>query len=336
MSTKSFLKFAAILSASLVFAFASIASAETCTASSEMDAPTKSSIDSAARQMFAEMQQGDVFSLKQNSIPTLASNFGSIEQTIVNNKARYAAATMTVRNSYMLDAPGTAPIARADFLCGVWGQPDFTQFVLPNLPPGKYAVVISDLAGQTPSTLSLILQQQGAAWKLAGYYPQPPPIAGKDGNALLQQARTYKSQGQTHNAWFYYLMAWDRLAPVSFMYNKSLEAIRQEIAQSQPSDLPTAEKPFDFSADGKTYKITTLATFNDKDDVDLVLKYQTADLSNTMQVDKDNKALVSAFLARYPEYKSAFSAIVARAVAPNGQDFGTLISLKDNSGTAKK
>jgi hypothetical protein len=336
MSTKSFLKFAAILSASLVFAFGSIASAETCTASSEMDAPTKSSIDSAARQMFAEMQQGDVFSLKQNSIPTLASNFGSIEQTIVNNKARYAAATMTVRNSYMLDAPGTAPIARADFLCGVWGQPDFTQFVLPNLPPGKYAVVISDLAGQTPSTLSLILQQQGAAWKLAGYYPQPPPIAGKDGNALLQQARTYKSQGQTHNAWFYYLMAWDRLAPVSFMYNKSLEAIRQEIAQSQPSDLPTAEKPFDFSADGKTYKITTLATFNDKDDVDLVLKYQTPDLSNTMQVDKDNKALVSAFLARYPEYKSAFSAIVARAVAPNGQDFGTLISLKDNSGTAKK
>ena len=47
-------------------------------------------------------------------------------------------------------------------------------------------------------------------------------------------------------------MAWDRLAPLSFMYNKSLETVRQEIAQSQPSDLPTADKPFDFSADGKT------------------------------------------------------------------------------------
>ena len=55
-----------------------------------------------------------------------------------------------------------------------------------------------------------------------------------------------------------------------------------------------------------------------------------------MQVDKDNRALVNAFLARYPEYKSAFNAIVARAVAPNGQDFGTLISLKDDSGTARK
>jgi hypothetical protein len=336
MRTKASFKFNLALCGSLIFVLASLAGAETCTAGPEMDAPAKSSIDSAARQMFGQMQQGDVFSLKQNSIPTLASNFGSIEQIIVSNKPRYAASTMTLRNAYLLDAPGTAPIARAEFLCGVWGQPDFTTFVLPNLPPGKYAVVIGDLAGQSPSTLSMILQQQGAAWKLAGYYPQPPPVGGKDGNALLQQARTYKSQGQAHNAWFYYLMAWERIAPVQFMYNKSLEATRQEISQAQPSDLPTAEKPVDFSADGKTYRITTLAPFADKDDLDLVLKYQVADVSNTMQVDKDNKALVSAFVARYPEYKSAFKAIVARAVAPSGQDFGTLISLKDDSGTAKK
>jgi len=325
-----------LFAALVIFSFAQLASAETCTAGSEMDAATKSSIESAARQMFAQMQQGDVFGLKQNSIPALASNFGSIEQTIISNKPRYAAVSMTVRNDYALDAPGTAPIPRAEFLCGVWGQPDFTTFVIPNLPPGKYAVVVSDLAGQSPSTLSLILQQQGAGWKLAGYYPQPAPVGGKDGNALLQQARTYKSQGQAHNAWFYYLMAWERIAPLQFMYNKTLEATRQEISAAQPADLPTAEKPAEFSADGKTYKITTLAPFADKEDVDLVLKYQTADISNTMQVDKDNRALVNAFLARYPEYKSAFNAIVARAVAPNGQDFGTLISLKDESGTARK
>jgi len=317
-------------------ALSTAAVSETCTAGSEMDAASKSSIDAAAHQMFQQMQQGDVFSLKQNSIPALSSSFGSIEQTIVSNKPRYAASNLMIKNEYLLDAPGTAPVARAEFLCGVWGQPDFTTFVVPNLPPGRYAIVVSDLSGQTPSTLSLILQQQGAAWKLAGYYPQPPPIAGHDGNWFLQQARTYKSQGQAHNAWFYYLMAWERVAPLPFMYNKSLEAVRQEIAQSQPPDVPTDNKPADFSADGKTYKITTLQPFADKDDLDLVLKYQAADISNTMQVDKDNKALVNAFLAKYPEYKSAFSAIVARAVAPNGQDFGTLVSLKDESGTAKK
>jgi hypothetical protein len=242
-----------------------------------------------------------------------------------------------IKSDYLLDAPGTAPIARAQFLCGVWGQADFTTFVLPNLPPGRYAVVISDLSGQNPSSLSLVLQQQGAAWKLAGYYPQPPAVAGHDGNWFLQQARTYKSQGQLHNAWFYYLMAWERLVPLPFMdIPKSLDPVRQEISQARPADIPSADKPADFSADGKAYKITTLAPFADKDDLDLVLKYQAADISNTMQVDKDNKALVSAFLARYPEYKSAFNAVVARAVAPNGQDFGTLVSLKEDSGTARK
>jgi len=323
-------------SAICLLSFSTLAIAETCTAGSEMDAASKSSIESAAHQMFQQMQQGDVFSLKRNSIPALSSNFGSIEQTIVSNKQRYATANLMIKSDYLLDAPGAAPIARAEFLCGVWGQPDFTTFVLPNLPPGRYAIVVSDLSGQNPSSLSLILQQQGAAWKLAGYYPQPAAIAGHDGNWFLQQARTYKTQGQAHNAWFYYLMAWDRIAPLPFMYNKSLEAVRQEISQAQPSDIPSAEKPVDFSPEGKSYKITTLAPFADKDDLDLVLKYQAADISNTMQVDKDNKALVNAFLARYPEYKTAFNAIVARAVAPNGQDFGTLISLKEDSGTARK
>jgi len=324
------------VAAIFLLSLSTLAVAETCTAGSEMDAASKSSIDSAAHQMFQQMQQGDVFSLKQNSIPALSSNFGGIEQTIVNNKPRYATANLMIKNEYLLDAPGTAPIARAEFLCGVWGQADFTTFVLPNLPPGRYAIVVSDLSGQNPSSLSLILQQQGAAWKLAGYYPQPPSIAGHDGNWFLQQARTYKSQGQAHNAWLYYLMAWERIAPLPFMYNKSLETVRQEISQAHPTDIPSADKPADFSADGKTYKITTLAAFPDKDDLDLVLKYQAADISNTMQVDKDNKALVNAFLTRYPEYKNAFNAIVARAVAPNGQDFGTLISLKQDSGTARK
>ena len=333
MSRKSSLhSFAALF----VLALSTAAVAETCTAASEMDSASKSSIDAAAHQMFQQMQQGDVFSLKQNSIPALSSNFGSIEQAVVSNKPRYATSNLMIKNEYLLDAPGTAPIARAEFLCGVWGQPDFTTFVIPNLPPGRYAIVVSDLSGQTPSSLSLILQQQGAAWKLAGYYPQPPPVAGHDGNWFLQQARSYKSQGQAHNAWFYYLMAWDRIAPLPFMDSKALDAVRQEIAQARPADMPATDKPADFSADGKTYKITTLAPFADKDDLDLVLKYQTADISNTMQVDKDNKALVNAFLARYPEYKTAFNAIVARAVAPNGQDFGTLISLKEDSGTAKK
>jgi hypothetical protein len=34
--------------------------------------------------------------------------------------------------------------------------------------------------------------------------------------------------------------------------------------------------------------------------------------------------LINALLAKYPTFRNAFQAIVARAVAPNGQDYGTI------------
>ena len=299
--------------------------AETCTAGSEMDAASKSSVDAAAHQMFQQMQQGDVFSLKQNSIPALSSNFGSIEQTIVNNKPRYATANLMIKNEYLLDAPGTAPIARAEFLCGVWGQPDFTTFVLPNLPPGRYAIVVSDLSGQTPSSLSLILQQQGTAWKLAGYYPQPPPVGGHDGNWFLQQARSYKAKGQNRIAWFYYLEARELLVPVSFMYTQSTDKAYDEMQTVKPSDLP----PFDLSGAGKTYKVMDMFPVVVGSDLDLVVKYQSASVSDTGQTFQENMAVMKALLTKYPELRDAFAGIVARATEPSGKDYGSLMAMKD-------
>jgi len=34
-------------------------------------------------------------------------------------------------------------------------------------------------------------------------------------------------------------------------------------------------------------------------------------------------------VTRYPELREAFGSIVARAVAPSGQDYGTLLAMKD-------
>src|SRR5438128_12685790 len=98
MSRKSLCSFAAFC----LLALSTAAVSETCTAGSEMDAASKSSIDAAAHQMFQQMQQGDVFSLKQSSIPALSSSFGSIEQTIVSNKPRYAASNLMIKNEYLL------------------------------------------------------------------------------------------------------------------------------------------------------------------------------------------------------------------------------------------
>jgi hypothetical protein len=38
---------------------------------------------------------------------------------------------------------------------------------------------------------------------------------------------------------------------------------------------------------------------------------------------------MKALLAKYPELRDAFAAVVARAVDPNGRDYGTMLGVKE-------
>ena len=64
-------------------------------------------------------------------------------------------------------------------------------------------------------------------------------------------------------------------------------------------------------------------------DLDLIVKYQAADVSNANQAYQDNVAVIKALVAKYPEVREAFAGVVARAVDPNGRDYGTLLAMKD-------
>jgi len=64
-------------------------------------------------------------------------------------------------------------------------------------------------------------------------------------------------------------------------------------------------------------------------DLDLVVKYQSADVSNTAQIFQDNAAVMKGLVTKYPELRDAFAGIVARAVEPSGRDYGSLLTMKD-------
>jgi hypothetical protein len=59
------------------------------------------------------------------------------------------------------------------------------------------------------------------------------------------------------------------------------------------------------------------------------VKYQAADVSNTNQAYQNNIAVMKALVAKYPELREAFAAVVARAMDPSGRDYGTLLAMKD-------
>jgi len=295
-----------------------------------MGEATRSALMNTATQYFDLAAKGDSASLQQHAIASLASNFSGIENAVKENQAAFSGAQATPRQPFLLKAEGTAPIARAEFLCGVFGAQGQTansaEFVIPNLPPGNYGLVTLEVnSPKGAHTLTFILQQTGTDWKLGGFYAKPAQISGHDGNWFAQQARTYKSKGQTRNAWFYYLEARELLVPVSFMYTQLTDKLYDEMQSVKPSDLP----PADLAAGGKAYKLIDLFPVVVGNDLDLVVKYQSADVSNTGQTFQANISVMKALLAKYPEFREAFGGIVARAVEPSGRDYGSLMAMKD-------
>lgn len=305
--------------------------AQSCQMRDEMPDATRTALDAAARQAFDQASRGDVATLRSSAIPSLQSNFDGIASAITGNKPAFQGATPQVRTSFLLDT-GATPSQEGTFYCGVFGANGMAangaEFQIPNLPQGKYGVVFQDFIGpKGPYVLSTIFQDMGG-WKIADFRIHPESAQGHDGVWYLEQARQYKTKGQTHNAWFYYVTSWDLLAPVPFMDTRLLSKINQESSAIQPKDVPVGGKPVAFTANGKTWNITDMSVMHEGNTFDLSLKYSVPSTADFAGTQADARNLANALVAQYPELKEVFNNIWAHAVDPRGGDVPGLINLK--------
>jgi hypothetical protein len=308
--------------------------AQTCLTAEDIEPKTRAALEAASVRFFNMAAAGDAAGLRQNSIPGVAADFGGIEAAIKDNQANLVGAKGTIRALFELQATGKEAIPRAEFLCGVFGKSGQTAnsavIVLSNLPPGDYALAILDADGKTPYSVSFVLQTVGADWKVGGFYAKASQVGGHDGQWFLNRARDLKAKGKTRSAWLYYLEARDLLSPVPFMSTQATDKIYDESQPLQPTDLPApGAPPADLTAGSKTYRLTTLFPVGIGSDIDLVVKYQAADVSNPTQTYQENVAVIKALVAKYPEFREAFAAIIARATESSGKDYGTLLAVKD-------
>lgn len=318
---------------SLLFV-ASAVSAQTCQTSADMDAAVRTAITSAGQRYFGLATKGDVASLKQNSIPSLASDFGGVENLIKERQPDLTGAQAILKNAFLLDNEQGTQNTREEFYCGVFGKNGQTAnsaaFYLDNLPPAKYAVVLMDATSPKGRIMfAEVLQQIGTDWKLGGLYIKPAQIAGHDSDWFLNQARQYKAKGQTHNAWFYYQQARSLISPLPFMSTLATDKLYDESQSLQPADLPSGGKTIDLAAGGSTFKLTSVFPEIVGNDLDLIVRYQSANVSNANLAYQDNLNVIKALVTKYPEVRDAFAAVVARAVDVSGRDYGTLLAMKD-------
>jgi hypothetical protein len=310
-----------------------LAQAENCQTASDMNEATRSSLITTGQRYFEMIARGDTASLRQNSIASVAGDFSGIEATVKDHQSALAGTHVTARPPFVLEAEGSTTLSHAEFFCGVFGKSGQTSssavFYLNNLPPGKYAVIILDASAKPPTAVSLILLSAGNEWKLGGLYIKSLQFSGHDSEWFVARAREYKAKGQLHNAWFYFLMARSLISPLPFMSTAATDKLYDESQSLLPADMPAEGKAVDFQTATATYKLTAMYPDTLGNDLDLLVKYQARDISNSNQTYQSNIVLMKALVAKYPEFKEAFAAVNARAVDPSGRDYGTLLAMKD-------
>jgi hypothetical protein len=306
---------------------------ETCLTAGDMG-DSRAAVTNTALRYFDMIAKGDAASLKQNAIPSLAADFGSIESAVKADQPLLVGVKATARPPFLLEAQGTAPIERAEFFCGVFGSKgqtaDSAAFVLNNLPPGKYGIAILDApSSKAGFTISMILQQSASDWKLGYLYIKSAQSGGHDSDWYAAHAREFQSKGQTHDAWLYFLEARNLVSPMPMMSTQATDKLYDESEKLQPSDFPSGGKTIDLPTGTATYKVTEIFPEVVGDDLDLIVKYQASDVSNTTATYSSNLAVMKALLAKYPELRGAFVGVVARAVESSGRDYGTMLTMKD-------
>ena len=313
---------------------AGTAAAQSCATVNDMEDATRVALVNSAQRYFDMTARGDAAGLKQNAIASVAADFSGIETAIKDHLPILAGAQATPRPPFLLKQDSPQPVERAEFLCGVFGKSGQTAnsavFVIPNLLPGNYAVDTLDVSATKGTyTVSFVLQQQGADWKLGGLYIKEPQAGGHDGNWFSDRAAQFKAKGQLHNAWLYYLEARDLLAPVPFMSTQATDKLYDEMQSLNLADLPSKSSPVDLTAGGKRYKLTDIFPQAVEQYLDVVVKYQTDSVADTKQTFQDNIAVIKGLVAKYPEYRDAFDGVVARGVEASGNDYGTLLPMKE-------
>ena len=98
-----------LLLLTLAVASASVANAQTCQTSSDLDDASRAPILAAAQRYFDMLAKGDAASLRQNAVPSLASDFSGVESLVKERQPDLAGAPAPSPKFFLLQVEGAAP-----------------------------------------------------------------------------------------------------------------------------------------------------------------------------------------------------------------------------------
>jgi hypothetical protein len=324
--------------------------AETCTTQSQLKPVDRDSIANAARTLASKVQTNDIAGLRQQSVAEFAKDYTAMTSLVAGTSSKIASAALAVEQVYLLDATNLKTLADgtnqdAQFFCSLNNSIAEATFLIPALPPGRYAFaqVIAQSA-KSPWGLSFLLRQDSSSWSMAGFYPKSLTAAGHDGLWYWTQARDQVRAKHLWTGYLYYQQAQTLLQPVGFVGSTHLEKLHKEETSVAPPALSEGVSPemplvikgqansefritaltTDDSAGGdKLYVVVHLAP-DPEPDAAAPASAKTHPKPPVAASPKDrNATAMVALLAVYPELRQSFGGVWVFADAPGKSPFVT-------------
>ena len=332
------------LVAALVFSVNAAHAAEVCTTQSRMKPSERDALAQVATTLAAKIEANDANAVRPLTIAEFQKDFSGMANEIASTAPKVTGAQPQVEELYLLDASSLAKTAAganpdAQFFCSLNQSPASAEFLIPQLPPGKYAFAMVRMDSVAPWRISFLLRQDAVngqpQWLLAGLYPKQLTAVGHDGLWYWKQARTLTAGKEFWNAWFYYQEAQSLLLPANFIASTNIDKLQTELSAAVPTaitgglspDTPLVVK----AADGTEFRFTALTVedYQGGDKIDVAAHIKVDSVSDNAAARKVNVAAISALVAAHPELRKAFHGVWVFADAPGQSPYATELAMNE-------
>ena len=311
-----------VIIAALLMAAPAAVFAASCTTQAELTPEDRGTLASIGEQLSDAVIRQDTSALQTVLLPALSGQWDGIRGAVEQAAPMVKGGKAQLRNIYLLDASTLTTPGDTQFFCSSQNGSMTVTISMHSLPPGKYALVLSDatgapLAGQLAFVLAW--DQTGAApgWKLGGFSARQGNFNGHDGVWYWTRARELAQSNMPWAAWYCYDTARYLELPVDFISSPNLDKLVQE--QSQIKGGPTEDTfPYSVKSGDRTWKIDSIRLDASLHEPDLGVTYESAGASDPAVARTEAIAVLGALLKTQPGLRENFHGMWAYA-STNGK-----------------
>ena len=309
------------LAAALIVAAPAAGYAASCTSQAELTPQDRGTLASIGEQMSDAVLRQDTSALQSVLLPSLLGQWEGIREAVEQAAPLVKGGKVALRNIYLLDASTLTAPTDTQFFCSNASGSLTVTINMRSLPPGKFAVILSDAAGASlAGQMAFVLawDQTGTpGWKLGGFSARQGQFNGHDGVWYWTRARELAQTNMPWAAWYCYDAARYLQLPVDFISSPNLEKLEQE--QTQIKGGPTEDAfPDTVKSGDRTWKVDGIRLDASLHEADLGVTYESAGTTDPAVARTEAIAVLGALLKAHPGLRENFHGMWAYA-STNGK-----------------